>query len=146
MGIAGSVLLHGLLVAALLHVTARAPAPLGHIEPEAAESVTRLRGAADSSLVQVAPLAEGITSPAAADCPDKSYVGIGILLSYATDVIRMVGENTPASRAGLLVGDLILNPDELGINFEEGRVLHLRVSRDGAELPIAVAVRRICQE
>jgi len=57
-----------------------------------------------------------------------------------------VGENTPASRAGLRRGDNIVNVDVLDGHVSEGTIHHLVVSRDGSAFPVRVVVGRICNE
>lgn len=135
-GIVGSLGLHALLILSLLHATASAPKPppqggTAWLDHDETPPIKHLRGADD---------VDGVIHCA------NSYIGIGVLIASFRDRVLMVGENTPAERGGLLPGDYILNPSELGTNFEEGHVLNLRVSRDGVELAITVAVRRICQD
>jgi C-terminal processing protease CtpA/Prc len=147
-GTAGSIALHALLILSLLHITGTAPKPPPqHTDwKDEPEQVTKLLRGADQGLVPTTPIADGQTIAGGITCADRSYVGIGIMIASFMDRVMMVGDDTPASRAGLLPGDFILNPGELGTNFEEGHVLNLRVSRDGVEMAITVAVRRICQD
>ena len=44
-------------------------------------------------------------------CSGSSYVGVGVLADPRTQRIILVGDDTPASRAGLQHDDIVLNPD-----------------------------------
>jgi hypothetical protein len=102
--------------------------------------------------LQVQLLAEGQTfdapPPAAAAepaCADGSYVGIGVVVNPSGKIL-MTGDNTPASRAGLLVDDVIVNVAITGPNrYPAGAVIALRVRRgDEEERFVAVRVGKVC--
>jgi hypothetical protein len=137
-----TVLLHVLLVAALLHVTSRAvtpPPPALWFEV----SAERLRDAGDRVVsVDIRPELSG----AAPLCPGSSYVGVGITADPRTERIVMVGDNTPASRAGLQRDDIVLNPGVWLGAHEEGDVLVVRVLRKGGQTTLMVRVGWICIE
>jgi hypothetical protein len=110
----------------------------------------KLRGTEPAPL-QVRLLAEGQTfdapppaEPAEPECADGSYVGIGVLDDLSGRIL-MVGENTPASRAGLRVGDVILNAAILGPNrYPAGAVIALRVRSDADQRFVDVRVGKVC--
>lgn len=143
-----SLALHLLLGWTLLHVTATAPPPPPkHTawNDEGAESARHLRGA--ESLVDVRPLADQGISGGTGACPDKSYVGIGIVVSAGLDVIMMIGTNTPASRAGLKEGDILLGVDwSKVVGAPEGTRVPLVVLRDATQFPVTLTVARICND
>jgi hypothetical protein len=56
----------------------------------------------------------------------------------------MVGDDTPASRAGLQHDDIVLNPEVWRDAYQEGVVLRLLVLRDGAKTIVPVRVGWIC--
>jgi hypothetical protein len=138
-----TVLLHVLIIAALLHVTTRALPP----SPPAAwvqATAERLRDAGDRLVsVDLLPDASG----GAPLCSGSSYVGVGITADPRTERIVMVGDDTPASRAGLQRDDIVLNPDVWGEARDEGSVLFVRVLREGGgQATLIVRVGRICIE
>jgi hypothetical protein len=138
-----TLLLHALVLAALLHVSTRALAP----PPRSAwfeVSAERLRDAGDR-IVSVDLLPE--PSGGAPICPGSSYVGVGITADPRTERIVMVGDDTPASRAGLQRDDIVLNPSVWHEAHEEGTLLFVRVLReDGQQATLMVRVGRICIE
>ena len=138
-----TVLLHVLVFAALLHVTTRVmtpPPPSAWLET----SAERLRDAGDG-VVGVDLLPE--LSGSVLVCPGSSYVGVGVTADPRTERIVMVGDDTPASRAGLQRDDIVLNPGVWRDAHEEGTVLLVRVLReDGRQATLMVRVGRICIE
>jgi len=136
-----TVLLHVLIIAALLHVSARVvtpPPPAAWLEARA----ERLRDAGDR-LVSVDILPE--PSGSALLCAGSSYVGIGITADPRTERIVMVGDDTPAARAGLQRDDIVLNPSVWREAREEGTLLFVRVLREGGgQATLMVRVGRIC--
>ena len=138
-----TVLLHALVFAALLHVSTRAvvpPPPSAWFEV----SAERLRDAGERVVaVELVPEISG----GALLCPGSSYVGVGITADPRTERIVMVGDDTPASRAGLRRDDIVLNPAVWGEAHEDGTVLFVRVLRaDGQQATLRVRVGRICIE
>jgi hypothetical protein len=65
-------------------------------------------------------------------------------LSPRTDRIILVGDDTPASRAGLRHDDIVLNPSVWQQARVEGALLLVRVLRDGGQVTLPVLVGRIC--
>jgi hypothetical protein len=136
-----TVLLHVAIVFALTHVTAgveTSPAP-----PSAhAITVDRLYTAGDRvvsvDIVSPAPTASGLA------CAGSRYVGIGVTADPRTERIILVGDDTPASRAGLQHDDIVLNPEVWQQSLREGMVLHVLVLRDRGKFLIPVRVGTIC--
>jgi hypothetical protein len=77
-------------------------------------------------------------------CEGSSYVGVGITADPRTERIILVGDNTPAARAGLRHGDIVLNPSAWREARHEGAVLRLVILRAGVRLEVAVLVGKIC--
>jgi len=138
-----TVLLHVLIIAVLLHVTTRAlppPPPSAWVEARA----ERLRDAGDRLVgVDILPDRSG----SALLCPGSSYVGVGITADPRTERIVMVGDDTPAARAGLQRDDIVLNPSVWSEAHEDGTLLFVRVLREGGgQATLMVRVGRICIE
>ena len=140
-GAALTVLLHLVVLGALLRVTARLIPPP---EPPAlrAASAERLRGAGEQ-LVEV-DIRPGLATRSGRPCAGSSYVGIGITADPRTDRIIIVGDDTPASRAGLRHDDIVLNPSVWEYAHVEGALLLVLVLRDGGQVTLPVLVGRIC--
>jgi len=130
-------------LAAVLHVSTRAlapPPPSAWLEVGA----DRLRDAGDR-IVSVDLVPE--PSRGALVCSGSSYVGVGVTADPRTERIVMVGDGTPASRAGLKRDDIVLNPGVWREAHEEGALLPVRVLReDGQQATLMVRVGRICIE
>ena len=138
-----TVLLHAVVVAALLRAATGVVKPP---EPPAAQapSVDDLRDAGEQIVVAV-DLRPAIPTSGLA-CPGSTYVGLGATADPRTDRIILVGDNTPASRAGLQQADIVLNPDVWRGTHREGDLLRVLVLRDGTKLVALVRVGRICIE
>ena len=136
-----TVLLHLLVLGMLLRVTAHLVPPP---EPPAlqAASAKRLRGAGEQ-LVDV-DIRPGLATHRGRPCAGSSYVGIGITADPRTDRIIIVGDDTPASRAGLRHDDIVLNPSVWEYAHVEGALLLVLVLRDGGQVTLPVLVGRIC--
>ena len=135
-----TVLLHALTVFALVRVTA---SPIKPPRPPAGYEMTadKLYGAGEQTItVDIgARLAEnGLV------CSGSSYVGVGVTAERGSERIILVGDNTPASRAGLLHDDIVLNPDVWHDAHREGALLHVLVLREGVKMAVSVLVGKIC--
>ena len=135
-----TVLLHLLIVSALLRVTARADKPP---QPPAEQelSADKLRGAGEQIISD--DIRPGLSTSGLA-CAGSSYVGVGITATPGTERIILVGDDTPASRAGLQRDDIVLNPAVWRDAHREGALLRLVVLREGVEMAVSVQVAKIC--
>ena len=137
-----TVLLHLLIVAALLRVTTpsfEAPDPSAAFEM----SANSLRDAGERIVgVEIRPT----LTTSGLVCPGSSYVGIGVTADPRTDRIILVGDNTPAARAGLRHDDIVLNPAVWREPREEGVLLLVLVLRENLKLVVPVRVGKICIE
>jgi hypothetical protein len=79
-------------------------------------------------------------------CSGSSYVGVGVTADPRTERIILVGDDTPASRAGLQHDDIVLNPAVWRDSHREGDLLPVQVLREGVTLMVPVRVGRICIE
>jgi hypothetical protein len=132
-------LLHLLILVALLRVTSHFVKP----PPPALQlaSANSLRDAGERTIsVDVRPG----TSTSAPACPGSKYIGVGILADPRTQRIIMVGDDTPASRAGLQHDDIVLNPEVWRDAHREGVLLRLLVLRESGKTIVPVRVGWIC--
>ena len=134
-----SVAVHALVLSALVRVAAasiEAPRPAEQ-EPTA----DRLREAGDRiARVELRP---GLLT-SGRPCSGSSYVGVGVTADPRTERIILVGDDTPASRAGLLHDDIVLNPAVWDESHREGVLLRVKVLREGVTLTVPVRVGKIC--
>ncbi len=85
-------------------------------------------------------------SPAEEGPPCEFYRGVGVITSFSGDVSE-VAPGGPADKAGVLVGDVLLNRDEFSENrYEAGTPVVLHLDRNGQRLHLATTVRKICKE
>jgi hypothetical protein len=136
-----TVLLHLLVVFALLRVTASADKPPQ--APSTAQETTadKLHGAGEQVIsVDISP---GLSTNGLA-CAGSSYIGVGVTATPGSERIILVGENTPASRAGLQRDDIVLNPGVWRDAHKEGALLRLMVLREGVTMLVSVVVSKIC--
>ena len=134
-----SVLLHLLSLSILLRVATgliHPPQP-----PEHEATADKLRGAGER--VARMELRPGL-SPSALACAGSSYVGVGVTADPRTERIILVGDDTPASRAGLQHDDIVLNPAVWLDPRREGDLLQVQVLREGATMIVPVRVGKIC--
>jgi hypothetical protein len=134
-----SVLLHLLVLLALVRVAVGvidAPPPLA--QELAAD---RLRGGGDR--VARMELRPGLAASGLV-CSGSSYVGVGVTADPRTERIILVGDDTPASRAGLQHDDIVLNPAVWQESHREGELLRVQVLREGVTMIVAVRVGKIC--
>ena len=134
-----SVLLHLVILSALVRVATGsidAPRP-----PEQEATADKLREAGERvARVELRPglLTSGLP------CSGSSYVGVGVTADPRTERIILVGEDTPASRAGLQHDDIVLNPAVWRDSHLEGVLLRVQVLREGVTMIVAVRVGKIC--
>jgi hypothetical protein len=132
-------LLHLVILVALLRVTTHfVKPPPATLQFASADSLTD----AGERIVRV-DIRPGLSTGALA-CPGSRYVGVGVTADPRTQRILMVGDDTPASRAGLRHDDIVLNPEVWRDAYQEGVVLRLLVLRDGAKTIVPVRVGWIC--
>lgn len=137
-----TVLLHLLILAALLRATTIAPKP-PQPSAELVLAVERLRDAGERIVgVDIRP---GLSTKGLA-CAGSSYIGVGVTAMPRTERIILVGEDTPASRAGLQRDDIVLNPDVWQDAHKEGALLRVVVLREGGKVVLSVLVGKICIE
>ena len=79
-------------------------------------------------------------------CTGSSYVGVGVTAELRTERIMLVGDDTPASRAGLQHDDIVLNPEVWRDAHGEGIVLQVAILREGVKMAVPVRVGKICIE
>jgi len=139
-GLMFTVLLHLLILFALLRVTASVEKPPPR---PAGQEITAdaLHGAGEPIVgVDIRP---GLSTTGLA-CAGSSYVGIGITATPGSERIVLVGDDTPASRAGLQRDDIVLNPDVWRDAHTEGALLRVVILRASVKMVVAVLVGRIC--
>lgn len=77
----------------------------------------------------------------------RTYRGIGITRWALSEGIKAIAKGGPADKAGLQVGDVILNDDELGADrYMVGHPVKLHIERAGRRLTVVVVIGRICFE
>lgn len=99
-------------------------------------------------------LLENDDSPRPAIDPKTGYIGIGIEQKMDTSRIERVFEDTPAERAGLKAGDIIVKVGSMetrgrslkeitqNVQGKEGTIANLTIRREGVEEPMEFAVMR----
>ncbi len=135
-----TVLLHLLILAMLAFVTMTVgPPPLPAFLQQL--SAERLREAGEQIVdVDIHP---GLSASGLV-CEGSSYVGVGITAEPGTERIILVGDDTPASRAGLQHDDVVLNPAVWRDAHKEGALLRLIIRRGRILLEVPVLVGKIC--
>jgi len=135
-----TVLLHAVVVFALLRSTIAAPE---RPQPPAMHGVgaDALRDAGERLVaVEIVP---GLSTHGIV-CPGSTYIGIGITADPRTQRIILVGDDTPASRAGLRHDDIVLNPEVWNDAHREGALLRVVIVREGVTMIVPVRVGWIC--
>ena len=135
-----TVLLHLLILFALLRVPASSNKPP---QPPAEQETTadKLHGAGEQIIsVDISP---GLSTHGLA-CAGSSYIGVGVTATPGSERIILVGDDTPASRAGLQRDDIVLNPGVWRDAHKEGALLRVVVLREGAKMELSVLVGKIC--
>ena len=135
-----TVLLHLLILFALLRATTSAERPP---PPPAEREITADKlHAAGERIIRV-DIRPGLSMRGLA-CAGSSYVGVGVTATPGSERIILVGDDTPASRAGLQRDDVVLNPGVWRDAHTEGALLRLLVLRDGVTMVVSVRVGKIC--
>lgn len=137
-----TVLLHLAILFALLRVTTSVVKPLP--PPVGQETSADKLYDAGEQIVSV-DISPGLSARGFA-CAGSSYVGVGITVDPGTERIILVGDNTPASRAGLQHDDIVLNPEVWREAHRDGVVLHMTILREGVKMTVRVRVGEICIE
>jgi hypothetical protein len=135
-----TVLLHLVILSTLVRITASADKPP---QPPAEEETTadKLHGAGERIIrVDINP---GLSANGLA-CAGSSYIGVGITAQPDSERIILVGDDTPASRAGLQRNDVVLNPGVWRDAHKEGALLHVVILREGVKMAVSVRVGKIC--
>jgi hypothetical protein len=134
------VLLHASVVFALLHGVTHAPEPPPPLAMYGLSADT-LRDAGER-LVSV-DILPGLATNGLL-CTGSTYVGIGITADPRTQRIILVGDDTPASRAGLRHDDIVLNPEVWNDAHRDGALLRVLIVREGVKMIVPVRVGWIC--
>ena len=134
-----SVVLHLLVVSVLVRVATGSIDTAPPLEHEA--TADKLRGGGDRiARIELRP---GLAASGLA-CSGSSYVGVGVTADPRTERIILVGDDTPASRAGLQHDDIVLNPAVWRDSHLEGVLLRVEVLREGVSMIVSVRVGKIC--
>jgi len=135
-----TVLLHLLILFALVRVTASVvrPPPL----PDWQQAMVDKLYETGAQIVSV-DIRPGLSARGFA-CAGSSYVGVGVTAELRTERIMLVGDDTPASRAGLQHDDIVLNPEVWRDAHRDGIVLQVSILREGVKLTVPVRVGKIC--
>jgi hypothetical protein len=137
-----TVLLHLLILLALLRVTASADKP--PTVPTWQQAMVDKLYETGAQIVSV-DIRPGLSARGFA-CAGSSYVGVGVTAEVRTERIMLVGDDTPASRAGLQHDDIVLNPEVWRDAHREGIVLQVAILREGVKMTVPVRVGKICIE
>jgi hypothetical protein len=96
-------------------------------------------------VLDVRLLPSGESTAEEAPACESTFRGVGLMHNGIR--VQSLAPGGPADRAGLKVGDVILNAEVLGQDrYMVGHRLTLKVSRDGRHFAVDVVVGRICFE
>ena len=136
-----TVLLHLLILSAFVRVTADLVKPL---QPSAGQEKTadKLRSAGEQVIsVDIRP---GLSTLRGMACEGSSYIGVSITTEPKSERIILVGDNTPASSAGMQHDDIVLHPIVWKDGHTEGALLRVLILRRGVQMVLSVLVGKIC--
>ena len=136
-----TVLLHLLVLSALVRITAGSVKPS---QPSVEQQTTadKLRSAGEQVIsVDIRP---GLSTLRGMACEGSSYIGVGITTEPKSERIILVGDNTPASSAGMQHDDIVLNPIVWKDGHTEGALLRVLILRRGVQMVLSVLVGKIC--
>lgn len=147
LAIAASIALHAVVFAALAIRLADAAAP--------GARAMRVRLVLPPGTLLPAPDGDGPLPPRTlaagsrvrpSGCQGTVYTGIGASVNRAGYIVELAPAG-PAEQAGLRRGDAILNLEELPIDsYPSGRIVGVRLLRDGVETATEVRIGAICDE
>lgn len=137
-----TVLLHLLVLSSLVRITADSVKPPQPSSVEKATTADKLRSAGEQVIsVDIRP---GLSTLRGMACEGSSYIGVGITTEPKSERVILVGDNTPASRAGLQHDDIVLNPIVWKDGHTEGALLRVLILRRGVQMVLSVLVGKIC--
>jgi len=142
-GIVGTVLIHIIVPIYLLWprvLPKPPPPPPPKDEPKPVEVRLLPRSQATETKAGPEPGVDGSPDPKICANRDPSYEGIGIIHSFGTDLILSAPAAYPAYKAGLRVGDMIV---EL-YRIEGTKFMFVHVNRHGKHLKFRIPVEQIC--
>lgn len=137
-----TVLLHLLIVFALMRAAPSAVRPPPQPPAEQEATADRLHGAGEQIVsVDISP---GLSTTSGLVCAGSSYIGVGVTADPGSERIILVGDDTPASRAGLRHDDIVLNPSVWRDAHTPGALLQVVILREGVKMAVSVLVGKIC--
>lgn len=74
------------------------------------------------------------------DCPNQ-YIGIGVVYNVITGIIMDTNTNTPAYKAGIRVGDVLIDNRP---SYEEGKSYDILIMRNKLPMTFRVKAGKIC--
>ena len=135
-----TVLLHLLILFALIRVPASVIEPP---RPATGQETTADRLHGEGEEIVKVDIRPGL-SVRGRVCAGSTYVGVGVTATPDSDRIILVGDDTPASRAGLQPDDVVLNPEVWQEARTEGALLRMLILRAGVTRVVTVLVGKIC--
>jgi hypothetical protein len=136
-----TVLLHLLIVFAFVRAAPSTVKPPPQPPAEQQATADRLHGAGEQIVdVDISPA----LSTRGLACAGSSYIGVGVTADPGSERIILVGDDTPASRAGLRHDDIVLNPSVWRDAHTQGALLQVVILREGVTMAVSVLVGKIC--
>jgi hypothetical protein len=143
-GIVGTLLIHLSVLLYLLWPSVHSPPPPPRSTPEEPKPVqVRLipkRSLSKELKPGQEPGINGAPDPRICENKDLSYEGIGIIHSYGTELVTSAPAEYPAYRAGVRVGDMIIDLHRI----EGTRFMFFRLNRHGVYFTFKVPIENIC--